>query len=44
MAGDPTVPADKAGRIIAPKETAQLADTVTYANILKIWGRMEKYA
>lgn len=41
MAGDPTVPADKAGRIIVPKETGQLADTVTYANILKIWGRMK---
>ena len=40
LAGDPSVPADKAGRIIVPKEVGQAAGTVVYKNILKMWAKL----
>ena len=40
LAGDPSVPADNAGRIIVPKEVGQAAGTVLYKNILKMWSKL----
>ena len=40
LAGDPSVPADNAGRIVVPKEVGQAAGTVLYKNILKMWSKL----